>query len=224
VALKDYLPRTDANRAMWLTQFASKFPNHVATLEVSADDADFVQKAQEAWQFGMLLQISAQNFAEAVTNWKDALRDTGAKSAPNFTSMISPTIPTDPVFPRLRKIIRRIKTHKNYKKGIGADLGVIGSEPDLNTDNWQPKLKATVTINGVRIAWRRGRAQDINIYVSRDDGKTWQLLSTDAKPPFLDPMPLPAQPQRWKYKAVYRVKDKEVGKESDVVTVVVGME
>ena len=36
------------------------------------------------------------------------------------------------------------------------------------------------------------------------------------------PVPLPATPTTWKYKAIYRVKDEQIGNWSDMVSIAVG--
>ena len=55
-----------------------------------------------------------------------------------------------------------------------------------------------------------------------DRGQGWQLLAMDTTPNYTDTAPFPATPTKWKYRAIYRVGDAQVGVWSGVVEIVVG--
>ena len=79
--------------------------------------------------------------------------------------------------------------------------------------------------NKVEIKWGWGGHGDVldmcEIQVERNGGG-WQLLTFDSTPGYNDTHPLPAQPQKWNYRAIYRVGDDQVGQWSKPVGVNVG--
>jgi hypothetical protein len=55
-----------------------------------------------------------------------------------------------------------------------------------------------------------------------DRGSGWGLLAQDSTPGYTDTAPHPAAPAKWRYKAIYRVDDVQVGLWSAEVSVTVG--
>ena len=51
----------------------------------------------------------------------------------------------------------------------------------------------------------------LEIQVDRGDGKGWGFLTFDTTPNYTDTAPLPATLAKWKYRAIYRVGDAQVG-------------
>jgi hypothetical protein len=60
------------------------------------------------------------------------------------------------------------------------------------------------------------------IQVDRGDGKGWAVLTFDTTPGYLDTTPFPAALTKWKYRAIYRVDDHQVGQWSAEASVSVG--
>lgn len=58
--------------------------------------------------------------------------------------------------------------------------------------------------------------------MDRSDDKGFGLFTIASSPRVADTTPLPASPVNWKYKAIYRMKDEQIGNWSDVVTIAVG--
>ncbi len=54
------------------------------------------------------------------------------------------------------------------------------------------------------------------------DGKGFVFLTYDTTPNYTDTHPLPATPTKWKYRAIYRVGDAQVGLWSAEVGIAVG--
>jgi len=61
----------------------------------------------------------------------------------------------------------------------------------------------------------------IEIWVDRGDGKGFLLSAIDTIPDYLDTAPLPGgwHECRWKYKAIYRLNDEQVGQWSDIASI-----
>ena len=62
----------------------------------------------------------------------------------------------------------------------------------------------------------------LEIQVDRGDGKGFVFLTYDTTPNYTDTFPLPATPTKWKYRAIYRVGDAQVGVWSNMVEITVG--
>jgi hypothetical protein len=62
----------------------------------------------------------------------------------------------------------------------------------------------------------------LEIQGNRGDGKGWVFLTFDTTPNYTDTFPLPATPTKWKYRAIYRVGDAQVGIWSNTVEITVG--
>ena len=74
------------------------------------------------------------------------------------------------------------------------------------------------------IMWTKGKASGIEIWVDRNNGNDFVLLAVNNEPNTTDPAPLPAPgiSATWKYKAIYRLHDEQVGQCSDVISISVG--
>ena len=87
-------------------------------------------------------------------------------------------------------------------------------------------LRAKVEGNVVKIGWNWGGYRDFldqcEIQVDRGDTQGWRLLATATTPGYTDTQPFPATVTRWKYRAIYRVGDAQVGVWSATVDVAVG--
>ena len=90
------------------------------------------------------------------------------------------------------------------------------------TDGAKPILDITTKAGRPNIQWSKGKADALEIWVDRSDDKGFALFTIASSPRVPDPTPLPASPTRWKYKAIYRLKDVQIGDWSDVVSVAVG--
>lgn len=58
------------------------------------------------------------------------------------------------------------------------------------------------------------------IHVDRSNG--WELLTIDTTAGYTDTHPLPTTPQKWTYKAIYRLSDARVGQWSNENSITVG--
>jgi hypothetical protein len=78
----------------------------------------------------------------------------------------------------------------------------------------------------VELNWKwqgyRKFLDQLEIQVDRADGKRFVVLAFDTTPGYNDSAPFPATPTQWKYRAIYRVNDMQVGLWSATVSVMVG--
>jgi len=62
----------------------------------------------------------------------------------------------------------------------------------------------------------------VEIWADRGDGKGFAFLAVDTVPDYVDTAALPATAATWKYKAIYRLNDEQVGQWSAVASIAVG--
>ena len=87
-------------------------------------------------------------------------------------------------------------------------------------------LKIRIVAGKPEIIWKKGNADSIDLYVDRNDGKSFVYLANDANPNYTDNTQLSdgSNMSEWKYKGIYRIKDEQVGDFSDVISIVVKKE
>lgn len=221
-----YLPRPDDKRVKWLNDFAAKLPTHAATLNVSAAELTSVQN--DAAMFAYLVSLVGIFITEKEerVNYKDLMRDgpigTPAGDFPDMPLLGTPPTAVAPgIFPRISKIVGRIKNHDNYNDAIGKDLGIIGSEQILDDVNMKPVLKLTLAALKVNVGWKKGNATAIRIEKAIGTGD-FAFLAIDTEPDYLDTTALPATATVWRYRAIYMIGDDIVGQMSDEVKITVG--
>ena len=69
------------------------------------------------------------------------------------------------------------------------------------------------------IVWKKQGMDALEIHVDRGAG--FAFLALDTVPDYLDtaPLPAPGASAVWKYKAIYRLRDEQVGQWSDIASV-----
>lgn len=137
----------------------------------------------------------------------------------------APTLGTAPalvapgIFPRVSSLCARIKKHPGYTDAIGQDLDIIGAEQSFDPNTLKPAIKLELRAGRPWVLWTKGHATALEIWVDRGTG-TFAQLAMDTEPDYADTaaLPAPGQSALWKYKAIYRIGDEQVGQWSDVVS------
>ncbi len=229
----DFMPTDDNGKASLFVLFRDNVGQYLTTLGIAPTDADIVQQAADATRFRAIVDFcgNMQNAAQGWTAEKNYERD-GGDTAP--AGQVVPELPAD--FPaavpsgivrRFRELVKRIKAIKNHTPTIGQALGIEGTVmtgPDLAII--QALLTLSIVGNAVLIGWGwqgfSAFLDMLEIQVDRNDGKGWVFLTYDTTPNYTDTFPFPATPTKWKYRAIYRVGDAQVGQWSNEVSVTVG--
>jgi hypothetical protein len=128
---------------------------------------------------------------------------------------------------RIFSLVQVMQEAPAYVDSIGTDLGTIGSEvsgPDFAT--LRPEFTLKVVGGKVVLDWGWGGFRSfldmLQIQVDRADAKGFVDLAYDTTPGYTDTQPLPATPVKWKYRAIWRVGDEQVGLWSEEVAITVG--
>ena len=220
------IPRDDASKLALLQHLNAHLPNYAATLEISADDLSQLQKGLDGFDYILKAQDAAQNYTEALFALKRVLRD-GPKNAP-INLPPPPTLPPAPaaelyadIFGFLGALISRIKKHKNYTEAIGKALNIIPAHsPGIDPTTLQPLL--TVDFQGGHpvLHWKNNSTDALELEADHGAG-TFSLLTIQLSPGYQDNTPLPpaGTAALWKYRAIYRIRDQQVGHWSQVLEV-----
>ena len=222
-----YMPSTDSGKADLLDHVATTLPHYVTVLEVTNDDLASLQADALVFRYALKSLADMQAYAHHWTEYKNLLRDGGAGSANWVTQpmLVEPMPPavSPGIIPRFSTYVAHLKSHKNYTSAIGLDLGLIASNSVVDPSIWKPILTVQNKAGHPIIAWTKGSAAAIEIWVDRGDGNGFNFLTINTEPNTYDNYALPSSSALWKYKAIYRLHDEQVGQWSDVLSITVGL-
>ena len=216
-----FIPRTDDGKGPWLANFAAKLGTYAATIGVDPAEVASTIADNNFWQFVFGARNQWLAFAQDWTAYKNAARDglpLGAMPTPPGFPPAPPLVPTG-IFPRAAALAGRIKKHPGYTDAIGQDLMIIGAEQTLDPQTLKPVLKLDLQAGKPNVGWKKQGMDGVEIWVDRGNG--FVFLAVDTVPDYLDTAPLPAAGASaiWKYKAIYRLGDEEVGQWSDIASI-----
>jgi hypothetical protein len=222
-----FMPSTDGGKADLLDHVASTLPHYAALLEVTIEDLASFQADALAFRYTLKSLVDMQAYAHHWTEFKNLLRDGGPGSADWVVAPMlvepMPAAVSPGIIPRLSTLVAHLKSHKNYTSAIGLDLGLIGTTTVEDPSTWKPILTAQNKAGHPIIAWTKGAAAALEIWVDRGDGAGFTFLTINTEPNTSDSQPLPTTSAVWKYKAIYRLHDEQVGQWSDVLSITVGV-
>lgn len=220
-----YLPPDDEGKDTLLTNIAGKIGGYQTTVGLDATIVAATQADSAFFHYARLASQQVAAFAQQWTAYKNSSRNgTGASLGP---VPVPPSLGTAPaavppgIFKRLAALVVRIKAHPGYTEAIGQDLDIVGAEQTLDTTNAKPVIELELSAGHPNVLWPKGGFDAVEIWVDRGSGSVF--LTIDTVPDYLDTAPLPAAGQSavWKYKAIYRLNDAQVGQWSDVVSIAV---
>lgn len=220
-----YLPRDDSGKAKLLEHLARRLPAYAETLEISAADIASLQADAEAFRHDIASTDSIQANARQWTAYKNLQRDGGVRvnPRPQVPNLPAPAQDVAPgIVPRLIALVARLKTARQYNEAIGQDLQIIGPEQRVDPDDWKPIIATGSVAGHPVIKWPKGDADAIEIWADRGDGQGFRLATITSSVDYTDTSARPASGAVWKYKAIYRLRDTQVGQWSGEVSVAVG--
>jgi hypothetical protein len=228
---RTFMPRNEADKVTWIQNFSSKLATYKTKYGLTDSEvADMVAAALYYAFFANYLN-QYNEYVKKLTQFRNEIRDGVASAAsasvlptpPNLGT--PPPVPAPGVFKRASSIAAVIKSRSNFTEADGNDLGIIGvsaSAPDLV--NAKPQIEIRLVQGGKpEILWTKGEYDGLAIYVDRGTD-AWSFLAIDTYPDYIDNFALPASGSAavWRYRAIYRYDDIEVGMWSDIVSITVG--
>ena len=232
MAKTNYIPSDDEGKATRFLHVRDNLPSFFAALGLTAAAPEVVAQAMDAAGFRFLLDQQQRLVAagEQSTKAKDRLRDGDLANPGQAVSLAFPAAPASVpspllpgVVPRYRQFVKFLKGRTGYTEAIGESLKIVGDEevmPDLSTV--QPVLTLRLMGGQVEIVWVKNKMTALELEVDRGDGLGFRFLAQDTIPNYIDTQPFPAPAAKWKYRAIYRVKDARVGLWSAVAEITVG--
>jgi hypothetical protein len=197
--MPDYIPHTDDGLKTWLQKRKVKLPLHAAALGLTPAQV----AARQADCNAIIAEID--NVAQKRAALAPAV---AAKEATKLAA--------------IRLQTRQEKVAAGYTPAIGQDLDIVGEETDENLAQSRPDLKGQAYEGYVRLRFKKGGWDGVNLYTRLEGQTAWQFLAHDTNSPYDDQRPLsvPNQPETREYIAIGVVDDVEVGLPSEVVQVV----
>ncbi|MBI5683896.1 MAG: hypothetical protein HZC54_02335 [Verrucomicrobia bacterium] len=229
-----YYPSRIPDQITWLENWRNKLAAYGAALGLSpAQVAAGI--ADAAWLIYLHLSwlAAARAWSQACTKaMTDA--ETGDGTVLMVPPVFTPPAPPDGVVPvrtgalnRIFALVQLIKDSPGCTAAIITDLGLAGTEqtaPDFTT--LAPDFTLTRLVTGIKVGWGWGGyaafLDMIELQVDRNDGKGFVFLANDTTPGYLDTFPQPAAPVKWKYRAIFHVRDQRVGHWSIEKSITVG--
>ncbi len=220
------IPRDDASKLVFLQHLDLNLPSYAAALEISAADLAQLKIGSDGFDYSIKAQDAANNYNNALYAFKRALRD-----GPNNANVIPPSPPIFPTAPTsilyanifgfIGPLITRIKKHKNYTEAIGKALNIIATQNSVvDIATLQPILIIDFQGGHPVLHWKSNNTDSLEIEADHGTG-TFSLLTIQHANNFQDLTPLPATGtvELWKYRAIYRIRDLQVGHWSLVLEV-----
>ncbi len=223
MAKTNYLPRAEKDRVVWLNNFSDKFSQSAASLGFTAAEVAAVTNDAAMFSFLITCVEIYTTAKEQCVDYKNLVSKgpigaTGGPVPPPPAMAAVPTEVAPGIFPRLSKLVDRIKASPTYTEATGKDLGIIGAQQTFDPDNMKPAIKLVFKGGQVEVQWVKGDADSIRI--ESDKGTGWHFLAIDSVPHYTDTTPITA-PATWKYRAMYIISDELVGQWSDVASIAV---
>jgi hypothetical protein len=234
-----YYPTSVPEQILWLTNFFLKLLIHGAALGLSAPQIA-AAVADCRWLIYLLGSYRPAERAAAKAN-TDFMREaqTGTGEAvlvlPDFDPPPLPpadaaaglpaVVPQKPgALTRIFSLVQVIK--ESASESVATDLGIVGAEapPPPPAGEMQPviKVKRVGAHNVVEWGWNGLRDHVDMLQIQVDRGQGWVDLAYDSTPDYNDTHPHPAALTTWKYRAIWRADDAQIGIWSAEVSIVVG--
>lgn len=220
------IPRDDSSKLALLQHLNTQLPNYAAALDISADDLSQLSTGAVWFDHGLKVQDLMKTYSNALVKLKRLLRDGPKNSVINFPLL--PALPLAPdsepysdIFGFLGALITRIKKHKNYTEAIGKALNIIAVQSQaIDLSLLQPLLSVDFQGGHPVLHWKSIPTDAIELEADHGTGN-FSLLTIQLTPGYQDitPLPPPGSAALWKYRAIYRSRDVQVGHWSPILEV-----
>ena len=119
-------------------------------------------------------------------------------------------------------MFRFMKTFGNYSPNMGAELRVVITGQPVNFGDLKPELHPTSLLGKVSVRFIKKRMFGVKLYGRLRGEEEWKYLGIGRRSPFIDKRPLATEekPEIREYKAMCYDGQREIGLESDMVSVV----
>ena len=211
-----FIKKTDVKFNLQLTLFAEKIDTFAAGLGLTPSEVNSIKADARYYNWVINTAALFKSHAKALTKFKKSARK-GPNKDVDLLYLTAPVPEPEPpvVKPnielRFSKLVKKIKSSRNYTAGIGEGLGIVAIRHHFDVSEGKPKLTLKFVGSNVFIKYKRGKYEGAQIW--KNSGNGWDLLATVNHSKYKDESeyPQPGQTAIWHYKAIYLYKDKQVG-------------
>jgi hypothetical protein len=199
-----FLPRNIAQESVWGTNFSSTLGRIAALLNVTAEETTATKTISQK------LSDSVHKVEAKRTEWKEA---TGSRDEAKleFETFI-------------RAMVAKIKAHAAYTEAMGKDLGIVDQGQVLDKNSIFPTLKLEAFRGYVSVKFNKKRMVGVTIYSRIKGSNGWDKVANATKSPYHDlrPLAIDEKAETREYMALCYDGANDIGKQSDIGTVVFG--
>jgi hypothetical protein len=228
-----YLPKQEARLVIWFNNFSERVKNkYAAIFGISNSDADKLVEYAAFFSFLVSYAEMVRTFSEGLTKYKNGFKksslNTPLGSVPQLSITIPATIPTEAAMLKMiSNTVNTIKAHPKYKTNMGEDLGIEGAVIEFKHDEYKPECEATAKRGVVDVDFIKKGVDAMNIYgnaIGSANAGEWVFLGTRTQSPYRDTRPLAVagKPEHRRYHTRGVIADKEIGQQSDEISVTFG--
>ena len=230
MAHKTFIPRSEGGKNNWLINFDDKLGGYQAKFTLKDECLAGVHADRMAMGYSLTISLASKNFDVSGTTYKTSIINgisTGAVlDFPIFSMPTTPDVAVEPgIFKRISALVKTIKAHKNYTEAIGRDLGIIGPESSINSDDPKIKttLKAKIIGKDIRIKYLKGKLGAILLECRRGAETEFTLVEKVTQSFYLDTRPnlIEGQPEVRQYRAWCVIKDEVIGMVSNTISITI---
>ena len=202
--MPDFIPSADDAKIPWLTTVRDTIDTYSAALGLSAARVTQIK----AWCDDLITQITATNTA------KQAWLAVAATKATQETASLT----------GLRGEIKQWKANPARTDAMEAALKISGGGTAFNPDTFKAEITAEVISGHVRVKFKKGQTDGINLYSRLKGQSAWKFVSRDTNSPYDDytALAVPGTPEVREYQAYGVLSDQQIGQPSDIVSVTFG--
>jgi hypothetical protein len=201
--MADYIPNTDDGLLPWFANLKAKVAGYTGTFGLTPARVGAVTQACDTSTNAINLTKQKKN------DWQAQVATKNSTLKANFAT--------------LRAEINQWKKNPAMTPAIAADLEITGTDPAFDPDTFKASITAEILPGHVRIKFKKGQTEGINLYSRLKGQAAWKFVSRDTNSPYDDytPLAVAGQAEVREYQAIGVLHDAQIGQPSDIVSVTV---
>ncbi len=226
----DYMPKADADFAVWLQNFGLKVTTVYNTTfgltvgQITAIQNDVTMARYLINDYLEAFKTATEDRVAYKTLIVNGTIGQVGGAVPSATIAV-PAAPVNVVAPgvkaRIRILVKQIKANSAYTVVIGEDLGIVAPAPPINPNPKPQGSAMALTKSQVQLKFVKGRYTGVQVESKRGAETQWSVMGSYFRSPLVDERaPLVAgQPEVRSYRYTYLDGNDTVGQASDTFTV-----
>ncbi len=197
----DYIPASKALFLQWLKNFVKKAIANVNHYGINQEEIKILQELADL--FGVDISTELDLLTKKLAQFKQTAIDRKA------------------VEKLCRGMAQKIKNDYKYTEKVGRDFGIIAPDNPFDPKTFSPDVSLRRVSSGVEISFEKSLTDGVNIYRRLDQTTDdWTFLAHDTYSPYIDTKEMDTH-ATYQYQLWAVIKDKQIGKPSDVKIITV---